>query len=51
MVAQGRDPNEVETQERVPYEYQPANYDEYLVQLQKKQEIATTKTETKQAII
>lgn len=50
-MAEGKDPTEVETRERVQYEYQPANYDEYLNQLQKKQEIATTKTDTKQSII
>ena len=50
-IAEGRDPAEVQQKERVPYQYVPANYDIYLEQMQKKQEVAAQKAANRQAII
>ena len=43
MIAEGKDPTELETMEREQYEYCGANYDKYVSNLSKKQEDAYEK--------
>ena len=51
MVAEGKDPADMESSERVPYQYCGENYDRYVENLNKKPEEATKVSSTKQAII
>lgn len=49
--ADGKDPDEIDNMERVAYQYQPENYDEYLNQISKKSEMAQKMSPVKQRII
>lgn len=51
MIAEGKDPADMETEERVPYQYCGENYDRYVENLSHKQQEATKVSTTKQAII
>ena len=51
LIADGKDPAEMETQERIAYQYCGENYDKYVANLSKRQEQATNQSTVKQAII